>query len=87
MNRNPFINPLSICLDQYDLFICCRIGLSGAEILKSALFYSESLKYLNLSHCKLNDVAGAIVAKALISNEVCEVWYCGVYYKEHDGRR
>lgn len=43
------------------------------EIIRRGIYYSESITHLCLSHCGLNDAAGAMVANALISNEVCQV--------------
>lgn len=55
------------------LFVMQSIGLFGIKALKDGLVYSESLTELNLSHCKLDDVAGHIVVTLLIDNEICEV--------------
>lgn len=58
------------------LFFCLfggRIGHKGIEILNKGIYFSESITQLNLSYCKLNDADGALIAKTLISNEVCQV--------------
>lgn len=54
-------------------FILLRIEYAGLEILCFGIYYSESLTHLNLSHCKLNDESGTILAKALTTNEICQV--------------